>query len=249
MLALIGQAADPVCTVLHAYADRVGVPAVTITDPASWTVTVELPGTARLVGPAGERVSCAVNRGLPMVAGLSQAESSDLLAAWWAGLALLPGRVVNRPDQTGFVPTPDPQASVLITAGWLAELALPAPAVNLHDVASGNFRYRLGQPAAEPASAVLAATAFDPDRTWRFLLAGDAALELSRPAAETEQQRTQLTELVRQAQLAGHAHLLLVLAWCQDQVMVVAANPMPGLTHYAAHQDQVHAALLDWLRP
>ncbi|MEO6501905.1 MAG: hypothetical protein ABIQ09_08330 [Jatrophihabitantaceae bacterium] len=249
MLALIGHPGDPVCAALQARADRVGVSAVTVTDPASWTITVELPGApgARLTGPSGERISCAVNRGLPVTAGLSAAESSDLLAAWWACLALLPEPVVNRPDATGFVPTPDVRASVLVTEGWLERLRFAGPAVNLHDAARGSFLYRLGRQGSTPGAAVLAATAFDPQQTWRLMLAGSTVVELGRRAEVTEEQQNQVGEITQQLQSAGQVCTLVVLTWCRNRVVVVAANPVPSLAHYAGCEEQVHDALFDWL--
>jgi hypothetical protein len=250
VLALIGYDGDAVCDALAHAADRAGLSAVQVRDPAAWKVTVCLDGDGRgsvdLRAPDGVAVTCAVNRSLPPQADLAPGERNDLLAAWWAALALLPGRVVNRPDSTGFIPAPRMPASVLTSRPG-------APAVgevaNVHDAHTGRFLYRADGAHPHTEAPVLRVTPFDPGRTWRLMLAGDRAVEVHAPAdGLTARDRDAAQETISTLAAAGLGLALVVLSRDRGGVMrTVAVNPVPSLAHYQSRAEHVHSALIGWL--
>lgn len=253
MLALIGHEGDAVCDALLQAAGHAGLPAARVSDPAEWKVTVHLDTGGRsridLRSPDGAPVSCAVNRSLPPRPGLGPGESNDLLATWWAALALLPGRVVNRPGPQGFIPSPQLPAAYLTTGQHPLGTASVA---NVHDAHTGRFLYRLCQASDEHPTAqapVLRVTPFDPDRTWRLMLAGDQAIELHAPADGLTTRDRQASEAdIAAAKAAGLGLALMVLSRTGDGPMqTVALNPLPSLSHYRDHEERVHSALMRWL--
>lgn len=250
MLALIGHEGDAVCDALMHAADRAGLPAERVRDPAQWTVTVQLNGhggsRVDLRTPGGLPVTCAVNRSLPPSPGLGLAESNDMLATWWAALALLPGRVVNRPGREGFIPAPQPPAAYLTTRPGPPGTASRA---NVHDAHTGRFLYRDDGPHPPAPAPVLRVTPFDPDQTWRLMLAGDQVIELHAPATGlTAGDRDAGEADISTAKAAGLGLALMVLSrTCGGPMRMVALNPLPSLPHYLDRQEQVHSALMRWL--
>lgn len=251
MLALIGPDGDPVSDALVLAADRAGLAAVRVRDPAAWQVTIRIDedghASVDLRDPAGAQVTCAVNRSLPATPGLRPGESNDLLASWWAALALLPGRVVNRPGPRGFLPAPQVPAVYLATR---ARHLGPGQVANVHDAHTGSFLYRAAG-AHQPADApVLRVTPFDPDRTWRLMLAGDQVIDLHVPVRGlTARDRASGAAAVSTFLAAGLGLALIVLSddGGDRGMRTVAVNPLPSLAHYRDHAPRVHAALLKWL--
>jgi hypothetical protein len=250
MLALIGYEGDAVCDALMRAADRVGLAAGRVRDPASWKMTVHLDRAGRghtdLRDPGGIPVTCAVNRSLPPRPDLGTGEDNDLLATWWAALALLPGRVVNRPSREGFIPMPRVPGALLTTRpGPLAA----GDVANVHDAHTGRFLYR-AENAHQPTGApVLRVTPFDPGRTWRLMLAGNQAIELHAPVdGPTARDRAAVDAVFSSLRASGLGLALVVLSRGRDGAMrTVAVNPLPSLAHYQDHVEQVHDALIGWL--
>jgi len=250
MLALIGYEGDAVCDALARAANRVGLAVGLVRDPASWKVTVRLDRAGRgrvdVRDPNGVPVTCAVNRSLPRRPELGPGEDDDLLATWWAALALLPGRVVNRPSREGFIPAP-PVAGALLTTR-------PGPlgagdVANVHDAHTGRFLYRADSAHQPTEAPVLRVTPFDPGRTWRLMLAGDQAIELHAPVdGLTARDRDTAEAIFSSLRAYGLGLALVVLSRCRDGAMrTVAVNPLPSLAHYQNHAEQVHDALMGWL--
>lgn len=246
MLALIGHEDDAVCDALKRFADRIGFPAVRVRDPAAWTVTIDLAEHTRvtLSGPDRSLVHCAVNRGLPQSAGLSAAQENDLMAAWWAALALLPGPVANRPGRQGFLPAPD--------VGWGTLTTRPRAGgtANAHDAYTGRFLYRTHGEHPAAGVPVVHLTPLAPEQTWRLMIAGDRAVEIAAPASGglTARDRASCTRVLRRMKAAGLAFALVVLSRDQDgPLKVIAVNPLPSLSHYEGHEDEVHTALMQWV--
>ncbi|HVB41781.1 MAG TPA: hypothetical protein VNF47_03625 [Streptosporangiaceae bacterium] len=250
MLALIGHDGDPVCDALLRAADRAGLRAARVRDPAAWKVTVQLDGDGRgrvdLRAPDGTPVTCAVNRSLPPQPGLGPGEYNDLLATWWAALALLPGRVVNRPSPQGFIPSPRLPGAYLTTRPRPCGTAVVA---NVHDAHTGRFLYRADGEHPSAQAPVLRVTPFDPGRAWRLMLAGDQAVELHTPAdGLTQRDRAAGQADIRTFKAAGLGLALIVLSRAGDGVMrTVAVNPLPSLPHYQDYEERVHSALMGWL--
>jgi hypothetical protein len=250
MLALIGYEGDAVCDALSRAADRVGLPAARVRDPAAWKVTVRLNreghSQVALHSPEGVPVTCAVNRLLPPVPGLGPGESNDVLAAWWAALGLLPGRVVNRPGPQGFIPSPQLPAARLTTR--------PRPpgtgnVANVHDAYTGRFLYRAEGEHPPVRAPVLRVIPFDPGHTWRLMLAGDQAVELYAPAdGLTARDREVADADIGTMKAAGLGFALMVLSRAGDGAMrTIAVDPLPSLPHYHDHAQRVHNALMGWL--
>lgn len=253
MLGLIGYEGDSVSDALKTYADRVGLKAVRVTNPAAWTTTISVPGgdDVAMISPSGERLTCAVNRGLPSSSSLTEGENNDVLAAWWAGLAMMSGPVVNRPDATGFIPSPIVQSTILTTDVRQYASSLPgAVTANVHDAVSGTFQYRVGAQEHTVFAPVASVTRFDPSRTWRLMIAGHELIDVSVPTAGLlSGERRSAAAALRRMQACGLVFALVVFSRIGETLDIVAINPLPTLSHYGRQQERVHSSLLKWLRP
>jgi hypothetical protein len=122
---------------------------------------------------------------------------------------------------------------------------------NVHDGHTGRFLYRTDGEHPPAQAPVVRVTPFDPDHTWRFMIAGDRIVPLREPEdALGTRDRARVTVAAHALRDAGLTFVLLVMSRSGRGVLrVVAVDPLPSLSHYHDHEDQVHEALLEWVAP
>ena len=209
-------------------------------------------GSGQARSPTGAPITAAVNRGLPRAPLASEAENLDVLATWWAVLAALPGPVINRPDATGFLPVHEVDACVVATSD-MANRAVTAATrerfvCNVHDERTGAFLARWGNAAGLLTAPAVRITPFDPESSWRLVIAGSTVVQVARPRAGVgATERGVAAQVLRKLRRRGSVFASVVLARTPRGFELVAVDILPGPAHYRGHEDRVHAAVVNWL--
>ncbi len=178
-------------------------------------------------------------------------QAAESLAAWWAALALFPGRVANRPNSRTFQPELDAsvlarQAGLGAARRTLSTQPVAGRRVNVHRVHDGThvgFRAESSRLAPE-AGQVWRFTEFDPGFAMFAVLSGERLL----PLGVVDSALVSPLERLRKAILEhGANYALIVLERTGDVARLVHASPFLSLSHYRGQEEAVHGALLDYL--
>jgi hypothetical protein len=230
----------------------IGVTRATM-DAVSVYVGLDRSGTASVeLSVLGVPVHGVLNRGLA-IDPATQFEDSERLAAWWSGLAYFPGPVVNRPSRLSFLPELD----VLLLAERVPNLSLSpmhigsiAPpsfvgrTTNVHSAHDGHF---IGRDTTPAKKELFLYTSFDPERTSRFVLAGDKCFATDiAPSSHTSASGV-IESLRHELRAQSATFSFVVFQVSSSSVELIHATPVPGIQHYEKIEEDVHEALLEYL--
>ena len=252
MLLIVAPPEDDVAREFEEFARDRGIAVARLLSGTSLSVEVDRSGKARAqLRVGGTAVTSIFNRGIVLHKEAAFAELEQM-AAWWSGMALFQGPVINRPSRDGLLPDLDVLSLAAAVPGLdLAPMQIgsahslkPRPAVNAHSIATGEF---LGHKHEVGEDGLALFTAFDPGRTMNLIVAGDRAFATGGRSAIDPQAAATLIALQEELRARGATFSSATLQVSGAAVEILHATPCPPSAFYQGAGHEVYGSLTGYL--